>query len=509
MLHPTTRTVSDSTTTRTSSIAHLDDHHFDFNKTYSCYLQKVEILSRKNETDYLTYERIKRTKTSKTIVKTILREMENHQLNISKKTIQALCLLLRTISSTEPFFLKKDEVVLKKIKLDHSIFVIPEEESVHVYILPSKKNKKKFEIFRGGQVSVTKAVSVVFTKQQKKGSKQNSGDLKQKNEEFNDVSVQLVAKLSTKLKDPKKSKSENDKARGNFIRRVSLMQKLDRDPEADRFFPITYHYLKYKTDVKKAVIFQELADGDLIQAINELEDLPERIKLIICYNLIQAVQYLHKKGIVHCDLKPENVLYFVRRNELPQKAEETSQITKQEDLIEFVTKITDFGLACVKNDPILKEDRGSPYWCPPEMIKNIYSLNPERMSYTEAVDIYSLGLVLDALYFKKHPDCILLVKELTEVSHKLLQTKRSLKQTSERESVKMHIQITKVRAQEFEKELFLDLWKKAMSEFPRKTYQIDTFKKLLIAMQQPLPERRINAGAAAQLLLSIIQQLKQ
>ena len=93
----------------------------------------------------------------------------------------------------------------------------------------------------------------------------------------------------------------------------------------------------------------------------------------IITQLLDALNYTHAKGLIHCDIKAENVLVFLKNNR-------------------FIAKITDFGLVClpsVMDSQIETEIRqGTPAYMAPEQILNQSSLiGPQT-------DIYAVGVLL-------------------------------------------------------------------------------------------------------------------
>ncbi|KAL6563288.1 hypothetical protein OROHE_005875 [Orobanche hederae] len=90
-------------------------------------------------------------------------------------------------------------------------------------------------------------------------------------------------------------------------------------------------------------------------------------KLIsMALDIARGMEYIHSKGIIHGDLKPDNIL--IGRD--------------------FGLKISDFGVACEEgsNDPSTNERVGTYRWMAPEVVKS--------KPYGRKIDVYSFGLVL-------------------------------------------------------------------------------------------------------------------
>ena len=104
----------------------------------------------------------------------------------------------------------------------------------------------------------------------------------------------------------------------------------------------------------------------LADLINRPESLPLDSCLDIVIEVLRALQYAHSRGIVHQDIKPENVIV---------QGDET-------------VKLTDFGLASLISH--LAEGRGrvagTPAYISPEQV--------EGRAVDGRADLYSLGVML-------------------------------------------------------------------------------------------------------------------
>ncbi|GAB4517998.1 MAG: hypothetical protein OHK0046_25200 [Anaerolineae bacterium] len=132
--------------------------------------------------------------------------------------------------------------------------------------------------------------------------------------------------------------------------------------------------LDYGFDSKKQPYFtmELLENAQTITAAARERDYAGQVELVI--QVLQALTYLHRRGILHRDLKPDNVL-----------------------VVNGAVKVLDFGLAVARE--YLKDDGsevvGTMAYIPPEVLQG------EPATY--ASDLYSVGLMVYELFNGAHP----------------------------------------------------------------------------------------------------------
>ncbi|XP_039065308.1 serine/threonine/tyrosine-protein kinase HT1-like isoform X2 [Hibiscus syriacus] len=115
------------------------------------------------------------------------------------------------------------------------------------------------------------------------------------------------------------------------------------------------------------IITEYLAGGSLRKYLHQQEpySVPHDLALRLALDIARGMQYLHSQGILHRDLKSENLLLG-------------------EDMR---VKVADFGISCLESQcGSAKGFTGTYRWMAPEMIKEKH--------HTKKVDIYSFGIVL-------------------------------------------------------------------------------------------------------------------
>uniref|UniRef100_A0A8C2PVQ5 Protein kinase D1 n=1 Tax=Cyprinus carpio TaxID=7962 RepID=A0A8C2PVQ5_CYPCA len=125
----------------------------------------------------------------------------------------------------------------------------------------------------------------------------------------------------------------------------------------------------FETPERVFVVMEKL-HGDMLEMIlsSEKGRLPERITKFLVTQILIALRHLHFKNIVHCDLKPENVL-LASADSFPQ------------------VKLCDFGFARIIGEKSFRRSVvGTPAYLAPEVLRN--------KGYNRSLDMWSVGVIV-------------------------------------------------------------------------------------------------------------------
>lgn len=117
--------------------------------------------------------------------------------------------------------------------------------------------------------------------------------------------------------------------------------------------------------------------GELGTYFKNHDYMPENIAREIILQVIQAMLYCHSRGVVHRDLKLENVLF------------------KYPDEEDFFVKVVDFGIAGMAQE---KVDAGTLAYMAPECI-----LEKTNADTTPAIDVWAIGIMFYAMLYGTLP----------------------------------------------------------------------------------------------------------
>jgi len=159
------------------------------------------------------------------------------------------------------------------------------------------------------------------------------------------------------------------------------------------------------------LVLQEGDCGDLYSFYRDVDMRFNRhtlteVKLSLCFDIACGIEALHRHGVVHCDIKPQNVLVRRRsgRNQPVTRCAsemEAGQVALKSLAGEgpFVAMLADFGGSIIMADQPGEKVHlrvFTPLWCAPEC----YSDMPIAKNLLPRVDIYSAGLVFAFVFLE-------------------------------------------------------------------------------------------------------------
>lgn len=154
--------------------------------------------------------------------------------------------------------------------------------------------------------------------------------------------------------------------------------------------PKIYSFGKEDNEAKNYYLVEQLLGNNLIQELKKNKNkFPKELYIAIALQMISRIEYLHSKGFIHCDLKPENFVLNLEFNN---------------DVNNLIVYLIDFGLAepyinlKTKEHKKLKEKKG----CKGTM--DYCSMNNHlELSLSRRDDLESLAYCLIFLWNGKLP----------------------------------------------------------------------------------------------------------
>ena len=144
---------------------------------------------------------------------------------------------------------------------------------------------------------------------------------------------------------------------------IKLLKKLRNHKNIIKYFE------HFENDKHFCIVMENISGGNLLSAINKMSKFSEPMAKNIFKQLMETIKFLHSIGIVHRDIKPDNILIE----------------------LDNTIKLCDFGVSKeVKEGQLLMDSCGTPAFVAPEILKD----SPYNPYMT---DIWSSGVVLYAM----------------------------------------------------------------------------------------------------------------
>ena len=144
---------------------------------------------------------------------------------------------------------------------------------------------------------------------------------------------------------------------------IKIMNKLRKSNNIVKLFEL------FETKNHYCLVMENVVGGNLLNAINKMNKIPEELAKIIFRQLITTLQYIHSNNIVHRDIKPDNILLD----------------------LDNTIKLCDFGVSkIIPPGQLINDSCGTPAFIAPEILLD----SPYNPYMT---DIWSSGVVLYAM----------------------------------------------------------------------------------------------------------------
>jgi 5'-AMP-activated protein kinase catalytic alpha subunit len=143
-----------------------------------------------------------------------------------------------------------------------------------------------------------------------------------------------------------------------------------------RHHSIVRLYESFETDSHIVFVMEVCGGGDLLSYVRRRRKLKEDLAKFLFAQIVQGLQYIHNMGVLHRDIKLDNIL-----------------LTSEGDL-----KICDFGVSKIITDPLVlqTEQCGTPAYIAPEIFRG-----QGYRGYQS--DVWSAGVVLYAMLYGTVP----------------------------------------------------------------------------------------------------------
>ena len=131
---------------------------------------------------------------------------------------------------------------------------------------------------------------------------------------------------------------------------------------------------------------KKIVDGFTIRTLSDMQvhlgsDMPIELRLLALSNVAEGLEYLHSQGLIHGDIKPQNVL-----------------VSGQTDK-EYIFKITDYSGININSQISSKSSSLRQLMTPGYLAPELISDNGSHRQSTKPSDVYSFGILSFEVYF--------------------------------------------------------------------------------------------------------------
>ncbi|CAI2362159.1 unnamed protein product [Moneuplotes crassus] len=182
------------------------------------------------------------------------------------------------------------------------------------------------------------------------------------------LAMHTLAKRLVAIKSLNKKHMQDESAKKKVLLEMSILEKL-KHPNIVRLYEI------FESEKHMLYVNELCVGGDLLTYVRKRRRLKESLAKYLFLQIIDGLRYMHSKGILHRDVKLDNILL-----------DETGKV-----------KICDFGVSrFAKPGQLMTEQCGTPAYIAPEILRG--------RGYTDfGIDVWSAGVVLYAMLYGSVP----------------------------------------------------------------------------------------------------------
>lgn len=157
-----------------------------------------------------------------------------------------------------------------------------------------------------------------------------------------------------------------------------------------------YEYAIDEKDNELVMVIEYLSGGDGFDLLEKADGIPLREELVckLAHQALQALCYCHSEGVVHRDIKPDNIMF-------------TSPVDLGDDPSSpgggLNCKLIDFGVAAHQDVSSRGLIGTAPYTAPEVAVFADEDNSPNLKNYTAKADLWSLGVTIFELLMDERP----------------------------------------------------------------------------------------------------------
>jgi len=138
------------------------------------------------------------------------------------------------------------------------------------------------------------------------------------------------------------------------------------------------------------MVFEKMRGGPLLNHIQRRVRFTEQEASMVTKDIVNALKYLHERGVAHRDIKPENILCTDADRVSPVKLCDLDLASKPSLKKNGVRK-TSRALQSVASEPDLASPVGSAEFMAPEVVDTFLG---DALKYDKRCDLWSLGIIV-------------------------------------------------------------------------------------------------------------------